>query len=449
MATPIIMPRQGQSVESCILVEWLVPVGASVKTGQPVASIETDKAVFEIESPADGILVETFFTKGDDIPVLTNIAALGAVGEDVSSLRPSRTPSGAETVVDGGLRTPSQNLAPASVAFSASAPSPPTSSGISPRARHLAASRGVDPQPIPGTGPDGRVIARDIQSATAATHLSPAARQASAAGRLTAPAQGSGPGGLVLQADLTPAASAATPPTTPITGRTETRLTGIRKIIAERMRKSLANTAQLTLFRSFDATALLACRQQIKTEGEKRGLPNITLNDMLVHATARALVKHPDLNAHFLGDRIARFTSVNIGVATDAPRGLMVPVLRDVQALSLAEVSRQLKPLLSAAQAGTISPDHLQGGTFTITNMGMLGVEQFTPILNAPEVAILGVGGLGLKPILRDGEVQHVQSIVLSLTIDHQAVDGAPGARLLHELATSLETFTLASTENT
>jgi pyruvate dehydrogenase E2 component (dihydrolipoamide acetyltransferase) len=231
-----------------------------------------------------------------------------------------------------------------------------------------------------------------------------------------------------------------------VAATTEIPLTGIRKLIAERMRHSLASTAQLTLNRSCDATAVLEYRRQVKAEGEKFGLPNITLNDMIVFAAARALAKHPALNAQVVGDRMVRYAAVNIGVATDTPRGLMVPVLRNAQTLSLSDVSRQLKPILTAAQAGSISPDLLKGGTFTITNMGMLGIEHFTPILNAPEVAILGVGGLVLKPVERDGAVRHIQSLTFSLTIDHQAIDGGDGARFLQDLVGALENFALAVT---
>ncbi len=443
MATPVLMPRQGQSVESCILVDWLVAPGSAVKTGQPLASIETDKAVFEVESPADGTLLETFFKKGDDIPVLTTIAAIGSPGEDTTTLRPG-----------GAAATPPSPPPNQPIPQSTnSSPTPhtshPTSSAISPRARAAAAKTGVDATSLAGSGPGGRVIARDVQAASAnASRLTPAAKAAAKAGGLSAPATGSGPGGMILTGDLsTPGTGVrldALAPSAP----TETPLTGIRKIIAERMRHSLASTAQLSLFRSFDATALQAYRRQVKTEGEKFGLPNITINDMLVYAAARTLARHPDLNAHFLGDRIARFASVNIGVATDTPRGLMVPVLKQAHTLSLADVSRQLKPILAAAQAGNITPDQLKGGTFTITNMGMLGVEQFTPILNAPEVAILGIGGLVLKPVERDGAIHHVQSISLSLTIDHQAVDGAPGARFLQDLTIALENFSLTLTAN-
>jgi pyruvate dehydrogenase E2 component (dihydrolipoamide acetyltransferase) len=224
-------------------------------------------------------------------------------------------------------------------------------------------------------------------------------------------------------------------------------VSGIRKIIAGRMRDSLATTAQLTLYRSFDATSILAFRQRVKAAGEALGLPSITLNDIVLYATARTLKKHPAANAHFLGDRIVQYARVNLGIAMDTPRGLMVPVLAGADTMSLAQISRAVKPLAQAAQAGNVNPDLLRGGTFTVTNLGALGIESFTPVLNAPEVAILGVGGLVWKPAMKNGKIEHVQAMELSLTIDHQALDGAPGARFLQDLALLLENFELSLAE--
>lgn len=442
MATPVIMPRQGQSVESCILVEWLVAEGATVAAGQPLANIETDKAVFEVESPAAGTLLARFFKAGDDIPVLTTIAALGQPGEDASALRPSGTTPVAPA---DAVATSATTAAPAPAAAGAVAATTAAGSaaaGISPRARNRAQSSGVDASGLAGSGPGGRVIERDVLAAAAnQPRLTPLARAQAQPGA-PLPTAGTGPGGRILAADLTTAVAATTAAVA--APKEETKpLSGIRKIIASRMRESLAGTAQLTLNRSFDASTLLAIRKKLKGSGERLGLPDITLNDMIVFAVSRALLRHPELNAHFLGDRIRQLGAANIGIAMDTPRGLMVPVLHNASALSLVEISKRIKPMAEAAQKGSVNPDLLQGGSFTITNMGMLGIDSFTPILNAPEVAILGVGGLMLKPVARGETVTHVQAINLSLTIDHQAVDGAPGARFLQTLAESLEQFEL------
>jgi pyruvate dehydrogenase E2 component (dihydrolipoamide acetyltransferase) len=440
MATPIIMPRQGQSVESCILVEWLKNVGDRVDEGAPVASIETDKAVFEVASPAAGTLIARFFDEGADVPVLMNIAAVGEAGEDASALKPD---------LAGGGGTPPAAAPPPAAAKAAAAPvagSAGKAAGVSPRARKAAAARGVQAELLAGSGPGGRVIERDVQAAAAAQpHLSAAAREAAASG-LAVPAQGSGPGGMVLAADLgraSAAPAAAVPAAAPTGEPAVVPLAGIRKLIASKMRESVATTAQLTMNMSFDATGILAYRAKVKAQGEALGLPNITLNDIVAYATVQALRVSPQINARFLGDKTLQYPYVHLGIATDTPRGLMVPVVHGADRLSLCELSEAVKPLLKSCQSGSINPDLLAGGTFTITNMGMLGVESFTPVLNIPEVAILGVGGLMLKPVMKDGEVKHVQSINLSLTVDHQVVDGAPGARFLKLLCDSLENFEL------
>jgi len=445
MATPVFMPRQGQSVESCILVEWLVKAGDSVEEGTPVANIETDKAVFEIESPAAGTVLGLFFEEGDDIPVLTNIAAVGEEGEDASGLRPEEA---AAEPPASPVEEPSPVEKPAAAAPTPATPAPAAAAtGISPRARGVAAELGVPTAGLAGTGPHGRVIERDIRAAPEALPRMSAAAREAAAGGLAAPAAGSGPGGMVLAGDLT-AAPSARPAAAPAMAEPEViPMSGIRKIIAERMHQSLATTAQLTLTMSFNAAAILAYRKKVKANAEAMGLPNITINDLVAYATVRMLAKTPVLNAHFLGDRIVRYPSVNLGVAMDTPRGLMVPVVHGAERLSLSALSAAIKPMTEAAREGTINPDLLQGGTFTITNMGMMGVETFTPVLNAPEVGILGVGGLQLKPVQGAGGIEHIQAITLSLTVDHQAVDGADGARFLKALTTALENFELTLAE--
>jgi pyruvate dehydrogenase E2 component (dihydrolipoamide acetyltransferase) len=311
---------------------------------------------------------------------------------------------------------------------------------VSPRARHAAARHGLDPDALPGSGPGGRVIERDVTAAAASgAPLSAAAREARAAGGLQAPARGSGPAGRVLASDLRPGASATVPAAASDRSDRTLPVTGIRKIIAQRMRESLGSTAQLTMTRRVNASAIQRFRSGVKTHGETFGLPVATVNDLIVFAVSRTLPRHPELNAHFLGDRIVQFAAVNLGIAVDTPRGLMVPVLRHADTLPLRDLAAGIRPLAEACQKGNVNPDHLSGGTFTITNLGALGVETFTPVLNAPEVAILGVGGLTLQPVRTADGIQFVDTLHLSLTIDHQAVDGAPAARFLKDLAESLE----------
>jgi pyruvate dehydrogenase E2 component (dihydrolipoamide acetyltransferase) len=451
MATEVLMPRQGQSVESCILVEWLVKEGATVSVGQPLASIETDKAVFEVESPAEGTMLAQFFAAGDDIPVLTVIGAIGLAGEDVSALRPGGSsapvaPAAAPAPAAPVAEPATPAAAPAPVTVAAPSPVPAASGsaqGVSPRARKLAAEKGVGLEGAAGSGPNGRVLARDVeQLAASQPRLSPVARDAALAG--TVPAAGSGPGGMVLSGDLGKAPAVTPSASAPATADREIPVKGIRKLIAQKMRESLSQTAQITMNKSFDATGLLAYREKVKQHAEALGLPNITLNDLIAYVCVRTLLRHPVLNAHYLGDRVIERAQVHLGIATDTERGLMVPVVHGSDKMSLRQLSGAIKPLVKACQSGSINPDALKGGTFTITNLGVLGVESFTPVLNVPEVAILGVSGLFAKPVFNaDGSVRHVQAINLSLTVDHQSVDGAPAARFLKDLCVGLENIEL------
>jgi pyruvate dehydrogenase E2 component (dihydrolipoamide acetyltransferase) len=215
-------------------------------------------------------------------------------------------------------------------------------------------------------------------------------------------------------------------------------LKGTRKVIATRMLESLQTTAQLTLNASADARALLAYRQRLKGSAEGLGLQKVTINDLILFAVSRVLLQHLDLNTLFAENTISRYKNVHLGFAVDTPRGLLVPVIRQAQALSLKQISETSKRLATACLEGAISPDDLKGGTFTVSNMGNFGIESFTPLLNPPQVAILGVGNINLKPVEVEGEVQFIPHLGLSLTINHQVVDGAPGARFLQTLSLGL-----------
>ena len=437
MATPIIMPRQGQSVESCILTEWKVKVGDEIAEGDVLAVIETDKASFDLESTASGTVLELFWEADDDVPVLANVAVVGEEEEDISEFRPSESGSASATPEPSPSASP-QSAAPvdteSATASGESAPVQPSaasvsSSGVSPRARKLATGKGVDAETIVGSGPGGRVIERDIEAFLAGRpSLSASAQVRAREDGLEPPQRGSGLAGMALAEDMkVPGA---------IEGAETEQVKGIRKIIAERMMQSLQSTAQLTLQSSFDLTCAQAYRKQRLADGK----PKVSLNDLIAHAIIETLKAHPEMNAHFLGDRIAVFEKVHLGVAVDTPRGLLVPVVRDSSDLSIEGLSSAIKKLALACREGTISPDDLAGGSFTLTNLGMLGVETFTPVLNAPEIAILGVGGIVLKPKRSaSGEIIYADCLPLSLTIDHQAIDGAPAARFLQSLVFHLE----------
>ena len=377
MATEVLMPRQGQSVESCTIIEWQVQEGDVVEEGQPVCDIETDKAAFEVEAPASGTVLGIFYPVDADVEVLKTIAVIGEPGEDISSLRPADQEPGTQA----------------------------SASGASPRAKKRAAEKGVDAAGLTGSGPHGRVIERDVIAAQPAS--------------------------------ISPAALAADFP-----GNTkEVPVKGVRKLIAERMHASLQNTAQLTHHASADARVVLAYRKQCKAAPEEAGLGGISINDSVMYATIRTLVEFPELNAHWLGDRIVQFENVHLGLAVDTERGLVVPVIRNANHMSLGQLSTAAGKLAQDCINGNIDPDALQGGTFTVTNLGALGIEAFTPVLNAPEVGILGVCAIQPKPVIIGTETGFVPHLGLSLTFDHCAVDGAPAARFLASLRDKLAGF--------
>ena len=436
MATPVIMPRQGQSVESCILTEWKVNVGDQVAEGDVLAVIETDKASFDLESTASGSVLALFWEADDDVPVLANVAVIGNEGEDVEEFRPEGQGGAsapvAEAPTPAAADSVAQSTSPVSTTVPAAAPaggSLVASSGVSPRARRLALKHGIDPESLPGSGPEGRVIERDIEAVISGRpRLSATARARSLSEDLERPARGTGHAGMERSQHLKVPGS--------VEGAEISPVKGIRKVIAARMIESLQTTAQLTLQASFELTRAQAYRKERLDAGQSK----VSLNDVIAHGIIKTLAEHPEMNAHFLGDRIATFEKVHLGVAVDTPRGLLVPVISNASDLSIEQVSAEVKKLAGACREGTISPDNLSGGSFTLTNLGMLGVETFTPVLNAPEVAILGVGGIVLKPKRTEsGEVEHVDTLPLSLTIDHQAVDGAPAARFLQSLVERLE----------
>ena len=429
------MPRQGQSVESCILTEWKVQSGDAVAEGDVLAVIETDKASFDLESTASGTVLELFWDADDDVPVLANVLVIGDEGEDVAEFRPAGTGGAEVPVVDSTTPNPSLPATETPVPFSSGTPpsvstaSNASSVGGGGGGGGGSIKFGVDAEILVGTGPGGRVIERDVDAFIASTpRLSAAARVRAQKDGLEPPLRGSGIAGMALATDMREPGA--------IDGADVEQVKGIRKLIAERMMQSLQGTAQLTLHSSFDATACQLMRKKRLADGESK----VSINDLIAKAILSALKIHPEMNAHFLGDRLAVFHEVNLGIAVDSPRGLMVPVIEDASKMSLEMLSSEIKKKAVACRDGTIQPDDLSGGTFTLTNLGMLGVENFTPVLNPPEIAILGVGGICVKPKrLENEEVSFVDQISLSLTIDHQAIDGAPAARFLQTFVNHLE----------
>ena len=433
MATAVIMPRQGQSVESCLISEWKKAVGDEVHAGDILFTYETDKAMFEEEAKAEGTLLAVFCQEGDDIPCLNTVAVIGAPGEDFSALVPA---GAAETAPAEEVSASVTAEAPAALAAATAAPGAGVS--ISPRARNAAARLHVDPSAIAPTGPHGRVLERDIlagQKLTAAAALE--------SGELSGVA-GTGVGGRIRTTDLSaPAAISAAPaPIGNEAGYHDEKLSHLRKVIGTSMRKSLSEMAQLTHHSSFDATAMIAYRKQLKTAAETLNLPNITYNDIVLFAVSRVLLRHRDLNAHLLNDKMRYFDHVHVGMAVDTPRGLLVPTIFNADTKSLAQIAAEAKSLAAAAQTGSISPDLLTGASFTVSNLGSLGVESFTPVINPPQTGILGVNCMIDRVRKVDGQTTVYPAMGISLTYDHRALDGAPASRFLKELKEALENIT-------
>jgi pyruvate dehydrogenase E2 component (dihydrolipoamide acetyltransferase) len=418
MPTPVLLPKLGNTVESAILVTWKTRVGESVRAGDVLAEVETDKALMQVAAPADGVILALHAQPGDVVPVQTEIATLGAAGEIMSARPP--------------VQTSDQNL-------NNSIDQDRVALRISPRARTLAAKNGVALTGISGSGPDGRIIERDIQAAISARPPLTVSAKAHANGQ-PVPAQGTGIGGRITTNDLKNIPETAP---APVENAAVIPLRGVRKIIAERMLASLQTTAQLTLNMPADARALQAYRKRLKASDPALGLNDVALNDLILYAVARTLPHFPELNTTLIDKALYRHSVVHLGFAVDTPRGLLVPVIRDADKRGLRDLSQEAKRLIAGAQAGTLPPDALNGGTFTVSNLGSFGVETFTPVLNPPQVGILGVGAIHLKPVEVDEAVQFIPHIHLSLTIDHQAVDGAPGARFLQALAKNMAAFDL------
>jgi len=412
MATPVEVPKLGNTVEECIVSRWVKGKGDVVSAGDVVAEIETDKATFEVTAPVSGTVIETFFEEGALVPVFTNLFVIGEPGESGAGHRPARLQNAASEITP-----PVATVEPAPVSVPAAILADASSSRFSPRARRFAEEHRFYPPAVSGSGPGGRVIEEDLRA-------------------LYYSAQVPGTSGRDSRNEETQSRGPRSVGTNAGAAGTSGRATSVREKIARRMRESLATTAQYTLNASADARGLLALRARIKASS---GVPDINLNDLVTFCAIRALIEMPALNAEFIDGKIHNHSEVHIGFACDTPRGLLVPVVRNAHQLAIGDLASAMKVLTAQAVQGSISPDYLSGATFTVSNLGGLGIESFTPLLNPPQVAILGVGAIQVKPVRRHGTVEFMDAIGLSLTCDHQAIDGAPGARFLEIVKEKME----------
>lgn len=445
MATVVIMPKQGQSVESCIISEIKKKKGDTVAKGDILFSYETDKASFEEESPVDGVVLECFYNEGDEVPCLLNMMVIGQPGEDYSALLGDAKPA-----------TPAAEQAPAAKPTPAAAPSASvsvnvtvptvekgTDSFVSPRAKNLAVKEAVDAQQLAGSGPKGRVIEKDVKAVLEnRPKLTPLAKKIVVEEGAELQGSATGLAGAVRAADLVP-------PVNAVYGvdYEDKKLSNMRKIIAKSMYTSLQNSAQLTHHLGADARRMMALRKKAKKAMEAGTLTaNITLNDMVCFAVIKALKKFPQANSHFLGDSMRLFNKVHLALAVDTDRGLMVPVVRNADDLSIIGLSNQLKEVANACKKGNISPELLSSSaaSFTVSNLGNYGVEIFTPVINLPQSAILGVNTIVPRPKdLGGGVYAFVPYIGLSLTYDHRALDGGEATRFLKQIAVEIENLEL------
>lgn len=430
MAVDVLVPPVGQTVDTMTLVGWYKKEGDSVEAGEPLFSLETDKANLDVESPASGILRAVTAQPGDEVKVLSRLAIIAGPDEQVD-------PPAAPAVSQAHVRAAGPAAAPCSSSL-------PAASRLlaSPRARRLAEQEGVSIVDVQATGPQGAIVERDVrqylaQRKAAALGLrepaiTPLARRvAEDSGLEWRNLAGSGPAGRVTRDDVAHALdqTRVAAPAARDQEHAMAPLSGVRGIIAERMWQSHSQTAPVTLSSEADVTDLVELRSRLAKDGV-----NAAYNDLFVFILARALREHPRLNASLDGDTIREWHDVHIGIAVDTARGLLVPVLRDVDRKGLSQISEESSKLIERAQHGQCTPDELRGGRFTLTNLGMLGIDVFTPIINLPECAILGVGRIKMQPVMSDGAVVGRQMVWLSLTFDHRLVDGAPAARFLQRV---------------
>ncbi len=394
MATEVILPRLGQGMESGTIVRWLKSEGEPVEKGEPLFELDTDKVTQEVEAEAAGVLLKIAVSEGE-VPVGQTVAFIGAAGEDVPEVA-SEVPEPHEpgTLSNTVLQAKEEP-----------APAPPASENgrikASPLARRIARERGIELSAIRGTGPDGRIVAEDIERAEAGGPTAPAA----------APAPG--PGGEVERVPLT----------------------SIRKTIARR----LTEAWQIPVFQlqaSADMTRVNALVAKLR---ERDPEVRVTVTDVLTKVCAQALMRHREVNAEFTEDAILLHPSANVGLAVAAPQGLVVPVIRSAERLSLTEIAGVRGDLVGRARENKLRAEDLEGGTFTISNLGMFAVESFTAVLNPPQAAIVAVGATEERAVPIGGEIAARPLVTLTCTFDHRAVDGAPAAAFLQTLKESLE----------
>jgi pyruvate dehydrogenase E2 component (dihydrolipoamide acetyltransferase) len=414
MATKVMMEALSPTMEEGRLVKWVKNVGDAVKSGDTIGEVETDKAIMELVARGDGVLRAQLIPEGTTASIGAVIGVIAAADEDIAALTGGSAP--APAAAPAATPAPAAPAAPVAPAAAAAAPSADTApSGpvrSSPLARRMAAEKGVNIGTIHGSGPGGRVIRRDIEGATAAP--APVAASSAAA------------------AAPTPVAAAMQ-----IDGEfKDVALTQMRKTIARRLSESIGPVPTFYLTSEIDMTKVGQLREQMVANGDQY---KVSVNDIIIKAVAIALTRHPECNAHWMGDSIRYFSAAHVGMAVATDDGLIVPVIRDAQRKGLGQIGKEARELAKKARERKLQPAEFTGGTFSVSNLGMFGIDQFTAIINPPEAAILAVGATETKPVWENGQFVPRQRMRVTLSCDHRVIDGAVGAKFLQTLRGLLE----------
>ena len=428
------MPKWGLTMKEGKITQWFKNEGDTVAKGEPFFEVETEKITNTVEATDGGVVFQIVVPAGTSVPVGTIVAIVAEPGEQ---------PERVEGVQAGG-EAPSEK-APAKKAEAAQ-PEAKKFVPATPAARRLAKELGVDISQVPGSGPEGRVSETDVQTfheqGPPLPKITPLAKEmAQQAGLDITKITGTGEGGKITKEDVEramagEAAPSAEEPSEPVRS---IPFTGMRKAIAANMHASLQSTAQLSMFSEVDVTEALRWLDTVRNEYKKDESVRLSYNDIIIMAASRALKRYPMMNSNLVGDEILVFDDVNMGVAVALEQGLIVPVLRNADKKGLLQIAREARELAKKARAGNLAVDEVTGGTFTITNISMFGTEGFTPILKPPETGILGVGRIKEKPAVVDGEIVIRSLSYLSLSFDHQVVDGAGAGEFLQIMARYLE----------
>lgn len=407
----VFMPRLSDTMEEGVIARWTKQVGDTVKAGETIAEVDTDKATMDLEVFEDGVIQELLAAEGETVAIGTAVAVLGSGTGDGTGTT-TAVPSSAGQAEEGGGPAEQSDQQPGARIL------------MSPLARRIAVEHGIDPTTLQGSGPGGRVVRRDVEDAIA---------PAGSGGR-TRPAEPSAP-----EAPPVPDAGTATSPAPPSSDDefTEVPLTQMRKATARRLTESAA-VPHFDLTVAVTADPLLAFRADINARMADEGI-KVSVTDLLIRACAVTLRRHPMINSSWAEDKILQHHRVHIGLAVAIEAGLIVPVIRDADIKGLAALSQESRELAEKARAGKLKPAEFSGGGFTISNLGMFGIEHFTAVINPPEAAILAVGASSETPYVEDGELRSRKVMRLTLTSDHRVLDGAVSAAFLKDLKETLE----------